>query len=262
MHRKPDHLGPEYGAQFSDPSVAANYHYRPPYPEAVFDILAGLVVGRPRVVLDAGAGTGEIARRLAPHVDRVDAIDPSAAMIDTGKRQPGGSSPRLTWMCGPAETAPLAPPYSLVTAGASLHWMDWLVVLPRFREALSPHGVLAIVNTREADMPWQASLQQIINRYSTNRLYRPYDLIDELERRGVFRTLGRHETAAIPFSQSLADYVASFHARNGFSQDRMTSDAAAAFDREVGSLVASYLSDGSLMLQVTGEIVWGLPAPI
>lgn len=41
---------------------------------------------------------------------------------------------------------PLGPPYGLVTAGSSLHWMDWEVVLPRIGRLLSPEGCLAIVN--------------------------------------------------------------------------------------------------------------------
>lgn len=259
---KADHLGPEYGAQFSDPSVAAAYHLRPPYSDETFEFLAGLVTDHPRTVLDAGAGTGEIARRLAPFVDRVDAVDPSNAMIERGKQQRGGIADNLKWIVGPAETAPLNSPYSLITAGASLHWMDWSVVLPRFRDALTSNGVLAIVNSSETDVPWQASLQEVINRYSTNRLYRPYDLIEELTSRNLFRTLGRHETRPASFTQSLDDYVESFHARNGFSLDRMAPDAATAFDREVAAIVAPWLTNGQVMLQVSDEIVWGCPAPI
>src|SRR5262249_55186769 len=63
---KPDHLGPEYAAQFGDPSVVAAYRHRPPYPAEVFDILVGLIADEPRAVLDVGTGTGEIARGLAP----------------------------------------------------------------------------------------------------------------------------------------------------------------------------------------------------
>ena|SRR2546425_3397787 len=36
---KPKHLGPEYGAQFSDPSVASAYRFRPPYPGEGYTIL-------------------------------------------------------------------------------------------------------------------------------------------------------------------------------------------------------------------------------
>ena len=45
MRPKPDHLGPEYGAQFADASIAAAYGCRPPYPAAVIDLLAALILG-------------------------------------------------------------------------------------------------------------------------------------------------------------------------------------------------------------------------
>lgn len=259
---KPDHLGPEYGAQFSDASVAAAYHLRPPYPDEMFELLASLMVNRPRTVLDVGTGTGDIARGLVPFADRVDAVDPSKAMIARGMSQSAGTSDKLNWICAPAETAPITPPYALVTAGASLHWMDWPVVLPRLRDALTDNGVLAIIDTRTQHVPWQASLLEIISQYSTNQRYRPYNVIDELERRALFTTLGRHQSDPVSFSQPLTDYVGSFHARNGFSLDRMTPDAADAFDREVADVVAPYLgASRQVTLQVVGEVTWGLPAP-
>jgi SAM-dependent methyltransferase len=256
---KPAHLGPEYGAQFSDPSVAEVYHLRPPYPDQIFEQLAELLVDRPRTVLDVGTGTGEIARRLAPITDRVDAVDLSLPMIAKGKRAPGGDAPNLQWIHGSAETVPIAPPYALVTAGASLHWMDWSVVMPRFRSALTPNGVLAMISDRDTGTPWKTELQAIIDRYSTNRLYRPYNIVDELESRGLFRAIGRFETPPLPFRQSVADYVTSFHARNGFSRDRMTAAAAESFDREATAAVMPYAADGTVTLDMVASIVWGNP---
>jgi hypothetical protein len=58
MRPKPSHLGPAYAVQFTDLSVVAAYHHRPPYPAEVFDLLTTLIVDTPRVVLDLGPGTG------------------------------------------------------------------------------------------------------------------------------------------------------------------------------------------------------------
>jgi hypothetical protein len=140
--------------------------------------------------------------------------------------------------------------------------MEWSVVLPRFREALTSNGVLAVVSDAVEEVPWGGPLQALIDRFSTNRKFRPYNVIDEVERRGLFRTLGRHRCASVPFTQSVDDYVGSFHARNGFSRDRMTPEAAAAFDREVAALVRAHAPDGRVTLRVAGEVVWGLPAPV
>ena len=257
---KPTHLGPAYAAQFADPSVAAAYRHRPAYPAATFELLADLIVDEPRALLDAGCGRGEIARHLVDRVARVDAVDPSAAMIAHGRALPGGDHPALTWITAPAETAPLRPPYALIAAGASLHWMDWAVVLPRFRAALTPRGSLAIVDQAVAPTPWDAPLQELIDEFSTNRDYQPYDLVAELETRGLFVRHGERRTAPVPFAQPVAAYVESFHARNGFSRDRMDPARAAAFDAGVTSLVRAACPHDRVELAVAGVVVWGRPA--
>jgi len=94
-----------------------------------------------------GCGRGELARPLAQRVERVDAVDVSHAMIEQGKKLPSGNHPHLRWVQGRIEEVPLQPPYALVTAGASLHWMDWKMVMPRFAELLLEGAFLAEVGT-------------------------------------------------------------------------------------------------------------------
>jgi SAM-dependent methyltransferase len=62
------------------------------YPAEVFTVLRGLITDAAPAVLDVGCGTGDIARRLSPLVERVDAVDVSAAMIEHGRRQAGGDA--------------------------------------------------------------------------------------------------------------------------------------------------------------------------
>ena len=260
MLPKPEHLGPEYAAQFSDPSVVAAYPHRPPYPPDVFPILAGLVAGQPRAVLDIGCGTGDIARGLAPLVERVDAVDISAPMLALGRTLPGGDHPRLRWLLGRAEDTASEPPYGLITAGESLHWMEWDVLLPRLARLLAPGGVLAIVGREPEPEPWGEELRPLFPRYSTNRQFRPYDLIEELVQRGLFTPLGERVTEPMVVRQPVGVYVESFHSRNGLSRDRMTPEETAAFDREVAALVAPFVEDGAVELRMRGHIRWGLPS--
>src|SRR6185436_20285760 len=110
MLPKPAGFGQQYASAFQESSVAAAYQHRPPYPPETFSVLASLIAGSPRSVLDVGCGTGVIARHLVESVDRVDAVDVSPAMIEQGKRAPHGDHPRLNWITGRAEEAPLAPP--------------------------------------------------------------------------------------------------------------------------------------------------------
>ena len=261
MRPKPLHLGPQYAAQFADPSVVGAYHLRPSYPTETFDILAALVVDEPRAVLDVSCGTGELARHVVDRVARVDALDPSAGMLEKGRGLPNGEASNLTWIYGHAEDAPIRSPYALIMAGASLHWMEWDVVLSRFRDALSKRGMLAIVNVKEASNRWDASVSALIAQSSTNRDFRPYDVVEELKQRDLFRTQGRRETAPVLFEQSLADYIESFHARNGFSRDRMTPRGADEFDRALRKLIESHSSHGIVRRSISASIVWGDPAP-
>ncbi|HLG63651.1 MAG TPA: class I SAM-dependent methyltransferase [Ktedonosporobacter sp.] len=260
MLEKPKHLASEYGAQFKDRSIVEAYQYRPPYPAEVFDVLAGLISAEPRRVLDVGCGTGYLARHFVEYVEQLDAVDFSQHMIETGKRLPNGDHLHLRWLYGAVEDVALDPPYALVTAGESLHWMDWHVVLPRFKESLVPGGYLAIVShDNTLPEPWYDVLRDIIPQYSTNKDFEPYDLIEELERRGLFQKVGVKMTAPVPFVQSIDDYIESFHSRNGFSRDRMIPDQAAAFDQETRKILLKSHQNGVMRLQVIGTVIWGLP---
>lgn len=259
MQPKPDFLGPHHAARFQDQSVVDRYHLRPTCPPETFRILAALISDDPRVLLDAGCGTGDIARNMLDFVERIDAVDISLPMIEKGKRLPGGNSPKIRWLHGSAENIDLAPPYALVTAGQSIHWMEWNIVLPRFQQVLTPHGFLAILGPEEQPTPWDSSLRSITKRYSTNQAYQPVDLIAELEQRHLFQKAGEIHTSSVPFTQSVNDYIEAFHAKSSLSRDHMASEAAAAFDEEMREALTPYAQDGIITVQVVGHIAWGKP---
>jgi SAM-dependent methyltransferase len=256
---KPPHLGPAYGAQFGDPAIVAAYDRRPPYADEAIDIILGLLPDGARHVLDVGCGRGELAIPLAARGASVDAVDPSQAMLDSGKARPGADDPGLRWIHGPIETAPLCPPYDLATAGQSLHWTEWSVSLPRIASVLVPEARLVMVDRTFDASPWSDELQRLTQRYSTNRETAPFVLVDELTARGLFEEQGRTETPRRPHSQSLADYVESFHSANGFSRDRMTAASAAEFDAAVTALVRAHVGDAPVVVGTGVRIVWGRP---
>jgi len=259
MIPKPAHLTADNAARFQDESVVGLYYLRLPYPPEVFDILTGLIADEPRVVLDVGTGSGPLARGLAPFVDHVDAVDISAAMIAKGKTLPGGDHPRLHWIEGAVEDAPLRPPYALIVAGDSIHWTVWDIVFPRFADLLTAHGLVAIVERTELASPWQEGLDRLIRRYSTMRNYEPFDLIDELERRQLFRVVGRRETVPTVSRQPVDDYIASFHSRSSLSRDHMPPADADAFDQRLHDLVRPWATEDMLELHTVGGVVWGTP---
>jgi trans-aconitate methyltransferase len=127
----------------------------------VLDLLAQLITDEPRTVLDVGAGSGDLARHLVHVVDQVDAVDFSQHMIERGKQLPHGDAPQLRWICGKIEEVPLAPPYALITAGSSIHWLEWEKAFPLFCSILTPGGSLALVYRKTLPMPWDAEVRNL-----------------------------------------------------------------------------------------------------
>jgi SAM-dependent methyltransferase len=257
---KPAHLAPHYAQQFEDAEVARHYHTRPPYPAELYQILSGLLPEQHRAVLELGCGTGELTLGLCPFVDHIDAIDPSAAMLEVARARPRADDPRIAWFESRAESFDFPRCYSLIVAADSLHWMDWVELFPKLRAALAPHGLLALVAGRTLDRPaWDSELRELVRRYSTNRDYIAYDLSDELCARGLFQVVGRGFTEPMRFTQTLDDYVESFHTRNGFLRTRMTERAALEFDAAVRRLVLEHQPSGTLEATTTASVIWGHP---
>lgn len=256
---RPRHLQEAYAAQFQDPSVVDSYGHRPPMPDEVMTVVCGLMGDEPALVLDLGCGQGELSRPLALHAARVDAVDWSSAMVERARALPGGDRPNLRWIVGKAEEAVLSPPYRLVTASQSLQWMNWDILLPRLAKSLGPDGLLVLVDWDVTPPPWDVEARRLVSRLSTNQDFRPFDLVSELVQRRLFMPIGRHDTVPVPFRQGVAEYIESWHARNGLSRDRMTKEAAAAFDRALQALVSPWAQEESLALEIGGQVVWGRP---
>jgi hypothetical protein len=148
-------------------------------------------------------------------------------------------------------------------AAASLHWMHWETVMTRFHEVLTASGQLAVVEEIAAPAPWQDGLGFIAD-YSLNKEFQPYTMLTvtaELAARGLFEPGGTKTTALVPFRQSVAAYVESFHARNGLSRDRMDPNAASAFDAKLRDLVSLHCPQGMVELQMGARVIWGKPKP-
>jgi SAM-dependent methyltransferase len=124
-------------------AAADVYHRgRPPYPPAVFDLLAercGLVAGAR--VLEIGAGSGLATGPLLETGATVVAVEPGAdlAAILTAA-YPGE---RLEVVVGDFETADLPGGFDLAVAATSLHWLDPDIAIRRLGALVAPGGWLA-----------------------------------------------------------------------------------------------------------------------
>jgi ubiquinone/menaquinone biosynthesis C-methylase UbiE len=254
--------GQHNAERFQDQSVVDRYHLRPAYPPEIFTILNELIVDEPRVVLDIGCGTGNITRPLAEYVARIDAVDLSLPMLECARTLPGGDSPKIRWWHGRAEDVELESPYALVTAGESLHWMEWDVVLPRLARVLTPHSMLAIAYVEgqtARSAPWSEGAEQIKQRFSNNPAYQPFDWITASEKEGFFQKLGERQAAPVVAKQTVEDYIAAQHARSTLSLDTMTAEQAKQFDLEMQELLLPFAQDGLLTFSIVSGITWGKP---
>lgn len=261
---QPKQFSPEYASVFQDASVVAAYPNRAPYPPETFDRLAGLIdrAVAPVRVLDAGCGTGQMTSGLLPHVDEIDAADISAAMIKAGKQMPYAADLRINWITGPIEEVELRPPYALIVAAASLHWMPWAVTLPRFARMLAANGYLALVENRPTRQPWADELRPLLAHYSMNQDFQPYDMntvAATLAKQGLFQETDRIEVSPITYQRSIDAWIESIHAANGFSRDRMDATLAAEFDAQARKIVAAHCPSGEVEQQVRARIIYGKP---
>jgi len=133
--------------------------------------------------------------------------------------------------------------------------MDWEIVLPKFARALD--GVLAILPDCRLDAPWRGEVQQIVPEFSTMKDFEPYDLVEELERRGLFRCEERVTLGPEPFRQSVDDYAASWWSRAGFA--RVDPKSAQKFASCVREIVEPHARDGWIEAGVVADLALGHP---
>jgi SAM-dependent methyltransferase len=126
---------------FSDhfSGVASEYaEYRPLYPDALFDWLAGLAPRRD-LAWDCATGSGQAAVALAARFDRVVATDASAGQIAAATRYP-----RVEYRVAPAEASGLQPgSVDTLTVAQALHWFDRPAFYAEARRVLRRDGVVA-----------------------------------------------------------------------------------------------------------------------
>jgi len=251
------------GRAFADNDVVRAYAHRPDYPPALFEALLARVAGCERA-LDLGTGPGKIAGRLAAHFARVDAIDPSEAML--GAARANWPAPNINWICARTEDAPLAPQYDLVTAGASLHWMVPEIVFPKIARHLAPGAKLAVIggsaggNIGAQQAPWHGQWEGFANRWT------PHDGgAYDRSRQDAVRTMLRRwididERLSFEHQehQTIAEFLDNQHSHSIWTRAHLGARTAA-FDEEATALLTPFLRDGTLTFTVATRLTLGRP---
>ena len=132
---------------------------RPSYPEVAVDWL--LPVGA-RTVLDLGAGTGKLTRRLVTRGLDVVAVEPSERM----RGQLTRALPTVRALAGSAEQIPLPDgAVEVVLVAQAWHWVDVEKAVPEVARVLVRGGRLGPVwNDRDEREDWVAQLGRIMRR--------------------------------------------------------------------------------------------------
>jgi SAM-dependent methyltransferase len=118
---------------------AAEYaKFRPGYPPALFDWLAGLTASHD-LAWDCGCGNGQASLPLAERYARVQATDLSAEQIAQAP-----AHARISYRAAAGEDSGLpAASADLVTIAQALHWFDFDLFYAEVRRVLKPGGVIA-----------------------------------------------------------------------------------------------------------------------
>lgn len=182
---------------YDRPEFAERYdRVRPRPPAALVELLPALAgVGRPRLVVDLGCGTGLSTRLWAAHAGEVIGIEPNEAMRSFAERATDAANVRFVgesaYATGLGDGCA-----DLVTASQSLHWMRPELVFPEIGRILRPGGVFCAYAYFSLQTPhwepeaaWEAALARKgelrAERGLTEELW-PVSR-ERLEESGVFR---------------------------------------------------------------------------
>lgn len=119
-----------------------------PYPEDLFrSLLRVCRLSDVSRALDLGAGTGQIGIPLARSIATVLSVDPSAEMVQEGRRIADELKVKnIEFLVSRSEDlSDSASLFDIATIAGSFHWMDRRTVLAKLAQLLKPEGCVAII---------------------------------------------------------------------------------------------------------------------
>jgi SAM-dependent methyltransferase len=152
-----DRLG---AAAYRRADFAAHYdRYRPRPPVALLELLPPLAgVGRPRLVVDLGSGSGLSTRFWAESAEEVVGVELSDSMREFAEQATGAANVRYVGASA-YETGLPDGCADLVTAAQSLQWMKLDRAVPEIARIMRPGGVFCAYHYFRVQTPdWEATM--------------------------------------------------------------------------------------------------------
>jgi SAM-dependent methyltransferase len=160
--------------------TAAYYlRYRPPYPDEFLSELRSRAKTTGRgALLDLACGPGRVAIPLAPHFDRVLAVDVEPEMIEVAREEAGRRGvENVDWLVERAEDLQLPPgSVELITIGEAFHRLDRQRVLKCALRSLRRGGSLVTLGGEpvwRGQEEWKRVLVRVVNEWTGQSLPDP-----------------------------------------------------------------------------------------
>ena len=179
-------MNPTFKDNFSVQS-AAYAKFRPRYPDALFEFVAGLCSQR-QLAWDCGTGNGQCAVSLAKFFDAVIATDASEKQLSNAE-----DHPRVEYRLARAEQSGLTgQSVDLITVAQALHWFKLEQFWPEVRRVLRPHAVIAVWCYAFVEI--SPEIDAVVNRYYSETVGSYWDFERELVEQG-------YRTVSFPFAE-------------------------------------------------------------
>jgi ubiquinone/menaquinone biosynthesis C-methylase UbiE len=115
-------------------------HYRPQYPDSIFDFFQTLVDGD--AVLDCGAGSGQATRGLSRKFKKIIATDLSFELLSKSPKSP--KLPNACYLQSSAEQLPIRKNcVDLICIAQAMHWFSLNAFYKEAKRILKPKGIIA-----------------------------------------------------------------------------------------------------------------------
>jgi SAM-dependent methyltransferase len=180
-------------------------------------------------------------------------------MLRLGQALDAGAYRNVRWLQARAEDAELDAPVDLVTAGASLHWMDAAELFPKLARIMTPDAILALIDgDAPTDAPWIDAYQAVIVGW-VERLGDTWNSPahrERMNRHGPWFDVQGRETFTACVRQPLETLIACQHSRATWARSKMGT-LADAFDADLRAALAPWTEYGVMTFEMRSTLAWG-----